>query len=423
MSANISQVYIGRDSNPNMDEMVFEAAVQGGLNIGDKLTKKQLEDIRPILRRNCHERYGKNCHAFYAWGSGSCHSKILVLVYKTFLRLIITSCNMMDVDTELNDNHWYIHDIPKLPALKSSTSDFESELLAHLQALGTPQEFIDSIQGQYDYSAVRVQLVTSVPGVHSGAKAERHGLLRLRRVIMDFGLKLARAKSKEELRLEVCAASIGNLNAKWLDGFFDCAIGRGFVEVPEPADNCEVPKELKIFYPTTEDVNDASGEPQPGSANIGCHTRPWASAPKAVKDLFHHYHSKDPGRIFHQKLLIAYNPHDATALPYYVYVGSANLSQSAWGALEQDKKGNEATCDLKVTKTTNFECGVVVPGNILERLLEPGTESWQKGIIPYVQTAEKYDLARDKPWNDPQWVKEFKEDWRQPGKPCRFQPL
>lgn len=400
-----------------------EAAVRAGITIGDKLTKKQLESIGPALRQICHERYGKNCHAFYAWASGSCHSKILVLIYATFLRVVITSCNMMDVDTELNDNHWYIHDVPKLSARKNSTYIFETELLAHLQALGTPQEFIDSIQGQYDYSAVKVRLVTSVPGVHSGAKAEDYGLLRLRRVVVDLGLKLARAKSKDQLRLEVCAASIGNLNAKWLDGFFDCAIGRGFVEVPAPSDECQVPKELKLFYPTTEDVHDATGEPQPGSANIGCHTRPWASAPKAVRDLFHHYHSKDAGRIFHQKLIMAYNPRDATALPYYVYVGSANLSQSAWGALEKDKKGNEATCDLKVTKTMNFECGVVVPGDLLESLLEPGTGNWQEGIVPYVQTAEKYDLARDKPWNDPQWVKEFKENWRQPGRPCRFQRL
>lgn len=406
-----------------MDEMVSEAAARAGITIGDKLTKRQLESIGPTLRQLCHERYGRNCHAFYAWGSGSCHSKILVLAYPTFMRIVITSCNMMDVDTELNDNHWYIHDVPKLRSRTSSMFDFETGLLAHLQALGTPQNFIDSIQGQYDYSNVKVQLITSVPGVHSGVKAENHGLLRLRRVVLDLGMKLARAKGKEKLRLEVCAASLGNLSAKWLDVFFDCAIGRKFVEVTEATNDCGVPKELRIFYPTTEDVNDVTGEPQPGSGNIGCHTRPWASAPKAVKDLFHHYHSKDAGRIFHQKLLIAYNPYDAISLPHYVYVGSANLSQSAWGALEQDKKGNEATCDLKVTKMTNFECGVVVPGALLGKLMESGTANWQDGIVPYTQTAEKYDLARDRPWNDPQWVKGFREDWKQPGRPCRFQQL
>lgn len=402
-----------------MDEMVAQAATQAGLAIGDKLTKKQLENLSPSLRELYHQRYGKNCHAFCAWASGSSHSKILVLMYPTFLRVVITSCNMMAVDTELNDNHWYIHDLPKLPSLNTKeVTDFEAGLIAHLQSLGTPPEFIDSIQGMYDYTTVKVHLVTSIPGVHSGAKAENHGLLRLRHVVKQLGLNLARKKSMDELRLEVCAASIGNLSAKWLDGFLDCGIGRNFIEVPES--DCDVPKELKVFYPTTEDVHSEDGEPQPGSANIGCHTRPWDSAPTAIKHLFHHYHSKDPGRIFHQKLIVAYNPHDTSALPYYVYVGSANLSQSAWGLLEQDKRGNEATCDLKLTKTMNFECGVVVPGNVLDSLLEPGTRCWQDGVVPYVQTAEKYDLGRDKPWNDPEWIKEFREDWRKTGRPCRF---
>lgn len=402
-----------------MDELVARAAATAGITIGDKLTKKQLEILNPTLRQLCHTQHGKNCHAFYAWASGSSHSKILVLVYPAFLRVVITSCNMMDVDTELNDNHWYIHDLPKLGARKKAkVSGFEAGLLAHLQALGTPQEFVDSIEGMYDYSSVKVHLVTSVPGVHSAAKAENHGLLRLRRVVKDLGLDLARRKTKEELRLEVCAASIGNLSSKWLDGFFDCAMGRKFIEIPET--DCDVPKEIKLFYPTTDDVVAADGEPQPGSANIGCHTRPWDTAPKPIKDLFHHYHSKDTGRIFHQKLIMAYDPRDASTLPYYVYIGSANLSQSAWGALEQDKRGNEATCGTKLVKTMNFECGVVVPGTTLESLLEPGTKNWQEEIVPYVQTAEKYDLSQDRPWNDPAWVADFREDLRRPGQPCRY---
>ena len=60
---------------------------------------------------------------------------------------------------------------------------------------------------------------------------------------------------------------------------------------------------------------------------------------------------------------------------------------------------------------SNFECGVVVPGQLIDSLLEPGTKSWQDGIIPYVQTARKYDLPKDRPWNDPRWVAGYQEDW------------
>ncbi|PSR94177.1 tyrosyl-DNA phosphodiesterase-domain-containing protein [Coniella lustricola] len=417
--SNAVPIYVGRDSNPNMDEMVGEAMTKAGFSTSDKVSKKQLETLRPILQQMHHQRYGKNCHAFYAWASGSAHSKILILVYPTFLRLVITSCNMMAVDTELNDNHWYIHDLPQSSGPgQSATSEFENGLLSHLEALGTPHEFINSIKGKYDYSAIRVHLVTSVPGVQSAAKAESHGLLRLRKVVKSFGLDLTRQKARDNLRIEICAASIGNLSAKWLDGFFDCAIGSTFLKVAH--ENCEVPRELKIFYPTTDDVVTTDGTSQPGAANIGCHTRPWLSANKAVKDLFHHYHSKDTGRIFHQKLIMAYDYHDTDALPYYLYVGSANLSQSAWGALEKDSRGNKETSDLKLTKMSNFECGVVIPGNILQSLLEPESRRWHESIVPYDWTAEQYDLSKDKPWNDPQWVQGFEENWNRPRLPCRY---
>lgn len=393
-----------------MDYSIVEAARIVDIPIKDKLSKSQLSSISPVLQLLHQEQYGKNLHAFYAWAPGSSHSKILVLVYPNFLRIVITSCNMMDVDTEFNDNHWYIHDLPKLSSpAKVETTGFEADLLSHLRALGTPEDFISSIEGMYDYSGVKVHLVTSVPGTHSGLKAQQYGLLRLRRVLKDLDLKLVQKKAAGDLRLEICTATLGNLSARWLNGFHDCALGKDVIEVPEsePA----VPDGLKLFYPTNDDVMAAEGEPQPGAYNISCHTRPWFNVPKAVKNLFHHYHSKDTGRIFHQKLVMAYNHRDTRMAPHYVYVGSANLSQSAWGALEKDKRGNYATCDLKLSNVRNFECGVVVPGHLVKNLLEPETPTWQDGIVPYVQTAEQY-TARDRPWNDSSWVRTASENVR-----------
>ncbi|KAE9366087.1 phospholipase D/nuclease [Stipitochalara longipes BDJ] len=408
-SSSAVPIYIGRDAN--MDPMVQGACHQAGISFNGekKLSNKQLQSIVSNLRRVYSEQYGKNYHAFYAWSPGSSHSKILVLVYPDFLRLVITSCNMMDIDTILGDNHWYIHDLPKLPSRATSgPSSFETGFLAHMQALGTPDDFLDTIRGMYDFSTVKVHLITSVPGVCSGIKAEKHGLLRLRRVVHDLDLSLS-DKDSGDLGLEICAASIGKLNAKWLNGFYDCALGKETIEVA--GDNCTVP-DLKLFYPSVGDVKKAHESAQEAASNIGCHTRPWDDAPAGIKHLFHHYESKDTGRLFHQKLILAFNPHDTNAPPYYVYVGSANLSQSAWGAIEQDKKANEATCNMKLVKLSNFECGVVIPGHLIKGLLEPGTESWQSGIVPYVQTGKRYDLPKDRPWNDPRWVQNYQEDYR-----------
>ncbi|KAI1108155.1 tyrosyl-DNA phosphodiesterase I [Nemania sp. NC0429] len=399
-------IYIGRD--PNFDvPAIQEATTRAGLTFQEKVSRKQLDILRPALQQLHSQRYGQNIRTFYAWGSGSCHSKILLLVYPTFLRIVITSCNMMDIDTELGDNHWYIHDVPKRSSRSGeSPAGFEADLLAHMTALGTPETFLDSIRGVYDYSTVKVHLITSVPGTSSGAKAEQHGLLRLRRAIRQMDLKLPEKARLGALQIEVCAASIGNLSAKWLNGFYDCVIGRDELETHDEARR--VPN-IKLFYPTMQDVRSADKAAQDGASNIGCHIRQWEKAPVEVKRIFHHYQSKDRGKLFHQKFILAYDARDAAQLPYYLYIGSANLSQAAWGALEHDRRGNEPTSDMKLVKLTNFECGVLVPGHLIQDLLEEGTESWQEGAVPHVQDATPYDLSRDKAWNDYRWSKDYRE--------------
>lgn len=392
-----------------MDPMVQTACQQAGVPIRGKITRKQLDGMLPSLDRLNTKRHGKNYHAFYAWSSGSSHSKVLALVYPTFLRIVITSCNMMDIDTVDGDNQWYIHDLPKIPAKKKVRStQFEADFLSHLRALKAPEDFIETIEGLYDYSEVKVHLTTSVPGTWSGTKAEQHGLLRLRKVVQGLDLGLVQKKAAGKLRLEVCAASIGNLNARWLNGFYDCVPGKADLAVA--AVDSKVPI-LKIYYPTVGDVKGAHTSAQHGASNIGCHTRPWNTTPQDIKNLFYHYQSKDHGRLFHQKLMVAYNDQDPTALPYYLYLGSANLSQSAWGALEVDKRTNPATCGIKLIKMSNFECGVVVPGYLIKGLLEPGTLSWVDGIVPHNQNSGRYDHKKDRPWNDPRWVEGYREDW------------
>ncbi|CZT45978.1 uncharacterized protein RSE6_06344 [Rhynchosporium secalis] len=319
------------------------------------------------------------------------------------------SSNAVPIYIGRDVNMGYIHDFPKRTLrTKADLTPFETDLLSHLTALGTPECFVDSIQGLYDYSTVKVHLTTSVPRVCSGDKAENHGLLRLRRIILGLNLKLSEKVSKN-VRLEICAASIGNISAKWLNGFNDCVMGRAALVA---GDDLRPVPDLKLFYPTVGDVKTADSSSQDAASNIGCHSRPWIDAPNAVKRIFHHYRSKDTGKLFHQKLILAYNPQDTNAAPYFVYIGSANFSQSAWGALEADKKKNEATGDTKLVKLTNFECGVVVPGHLVESLLEKGTKSWQDGIVPYDQAVASYTLPKDRPWNDPRWVVDFDKNYQ-----------
>lgn len=134
--------------------------------------------------------------------------------------LSVYQCSDTDTDTKLGDNHWYIHDLPNLPAKdENGASGFEADLLEHMEALSTPEPFITSIRGFYEYSKVKVHLLTSIPGTHTGAnKAEKYGILRLRRIVQKLDLGLAE-KDKNEVNLEICTASLGKLNYPWLHAF------------------------------------------------------------------------------------------------------------------------------------------------------------------------------------------------------------
>lgn len=76
----------------------------------------------------------------------------------------------------------------------------------------------------------------------------------------------------------------------------------------------------------------------------------------------------------------------------WAYIGSANLTQAAWGTLTTDR----ATKGLKVT-CRNYECGVVVAmpterlGDGLEIDKVPGYDAFERTVdIPFEIPGEKY---------------------------------
>lgn len=135
--------------------------------------------------------------------------------------------------------HFYIHDLPLLASTnKTSTTEFESDFLEHLELLACPAQFITQVRSQYDFSSVKVSLVVSNQGAHSGLSAEKYGLLRLRALI-------SRLEISAVSTLEYCAGSIGKLNAVWLNQFHNAATG-GRADLDEDADLLP----LTVVFPT-----------------------------------------------------------------------------------------------------------------------------------------------------------------------------
>ena len=72
-----------------------------------RVSKSHMVKIRKHLQAAYVNQYGPNYHAFYPVHCPGCaHSKVMVLIYPTFARLVITSANFIDLDTMHADNHW-----------------------------------------------------------------------------------------------------------------------------------------------------------------------------------------------------------------------------------------------------------------------------------------------------------------------------
>jgi len=363
-----------------MDPMVDIVAASHSLALrsdkGEKLNKESFNKLQPLLASYYANEYGPNYRAFYAKCGGCAHSKVMALEYPNFLRIVITSANMLSEDYELGDNSWYIHDLPRRETRAAAECDFERRFFDHFLVLGGPEAHITRLRRTFDFSKVLVHLVTSEPRM-SPARGDLINLDRLKEVTKDLGAL------PNNTSLEICTGSVGNLQPGWLSGFFGACTG-GTADVADPG--------VTVVFPTRGDAarwKYGTGVVGDGPANIGSHIQGWYNADRGtVRRMFAHYTSRDAGCMFHLKLYLALDRSDPMARPHWVYVGSANLSVSAWGAV--------ATPGLARRAPNNFECGVVVPGELLRRLRaqEQRNASWDVNVVPYVRPPQRY---RDDP--------------------------
>ncbi|KAJ7704702.1 tyrosyl-DNA phosphodiesterase-domain-containing protein [Mycena metata] len=327
-------------------------------------------------------------------GSRCAHSKLMVLVYPDFLRVVITSANFMAIDVELGDNTWFIQDFPRIsPPADDDESQpeyvettFERDLKRHIEQLGCPEDFLDRYfkPGKFDFSGVKVHLVTSVPGNYFGTEATEYGQLALRRIVRKKILRSYKVDKLPKMTFEICTASVGHLeNEDVVKNFLESCAGNR-------QESIEGKPELKFVFPTLRDVQ-KSHLGIDAASNISCHID-WRALPEKgaeyLSDVFYHYRSRDPGCLFHMKVIFALHADNPKATPLYMYTGSANFSMSAWGVVRPDLRNGVIARTLaleRLEKVANYECGVVIKGEDIVGMLE--TDRW-RDIVPYQRPTE-----------------------------------
>ena len=96
-------------------------------------------------------------------GHGCFHAKLMILIYGGWMRVVISSANLISHDWEISENVVFIQDFPKYNNCYSFKKDdnnnnlhlFAKELKDYLLAMGLKSHIIDKLP-QYDFSKAKV---------------------------------------------------------------------------------------------------------------------------------------------------------------------------------------------------------------------------------------------------------------------------
>ncbi|GFF59823.1 hypothetical protein IFM62136_04329 [Aspergillus lentulus] len=308
------------------------------------------------------------------------HSKLMLLFHPGYLRIVAPTANLTPYDWgELGgvmENSAFLIDLPRKAATTSAGSKtaFEEDLVYFLRA-STLDENIISRLDEFDFSqASHIMLVHSIGGSHTGNTWRRTGYCGLGRAVNALGLR-----TSKPINIDFVASSVGSLTDEFLrsiylasqgdDGITDFTL-RTSKTFPtrNPNDRNQLihkntaeewKDRFRVYFPSQTTIEQSRGGPD--CAGTICFQSKWYEGPKFPRHVLRDCKSRRPGLLMHNKILFI-RPDEPIRLPNnsqcrgWAYVGSANLSESAWGRLVQDKTTKQPKLNCR-----NWECGVLVP--------------------------------------------------------------
>jgi hypothetical protein len=193
------------------------------------------------------------------------------------------------------------------------------------------------------------------------------------------------------MELDYVTSSLGALNEPFLKQMYGAACG-GAVPL-----GVKVLEHLRVYFPTQETVANSTGGPACGG--IITLDRSNYSNATFPKQCMRDYKSTRAGVLSHNKLLLARGRKKDGTPVAWVYVGSANLTEAAWGHQKTLKSGKMGKLNVR-----NWESGVLVPvpqehfaGLKLGKGEVPSMDVFKDTLeIPFEYPAEPY--SGKQPW-------------------------
>lgn len=364
------------------------------------LHAKEDEVVGHYRRNLCNVPRTRLCFPDMSGNVKIMHSKLQLLFHLTYLRVVVPTANLTSYDwgeaigrdsnEGIMENSVFIIDFPELPKTSTqgstnpSHTPFSRNLLHFCRAKGMPSDIIRKVDQVYDFTqSQRLGFVYSIGGSHHGDEALRNGVCGLASAVRDLGLK-----TRKRVEVDYVTSSLGSLNREFLLRIYRALHGdqgkNSVQNIPKkysgrqvkaPEDEStdsetdedesddkvwrDVRSSMRVYFPSRRTVATSKG----GIENGGtiCFQRQWFNGPKFPQSLLHDCQSVRRGMLMHNKIIFVRFSQPRGNSIGWAYVGSHNLSESAWGKLVWDR----SLKDFKMSNR-NWECGVIVPVTLPE---------------------------------------------------------
>jgi tyrosyl-DNA phosphodiesterase-1 len=257
---------------------------------------------------------------------GSVHSKLWLLEFEGFMRVVVTSGNMTVPDWTVYIQTVWIQDFPKTNKIVSCEFlDVLSDFWRH-----TTHELPSDWFKNYDFSQSKVHLVPSIPGWHNGKNVEKYGTTRINSLLKKYNYS-----GNPEVGYQM--SSIGKLNKNFLPEFCKNLM-------------CKDSK-FHIIFPSQQTVYSS----RLGKEGAGMS---WLDEENYKSDSFPKGNMYDFGvlqyrsLLSHSKILYSFEVVNKNELYGYIMTGSHNFGGAALGKIQ--KNGTQI-------QIYNYELSVLFP--------------------------------------------------------------
>ncbi|KAJ5109826.1 tyrosyl-DNA phosphodiesterase-domain-containing protein [Penicillium argentinense] len=307
------------------------------------------------------------------------HSKLMLLFHPGYLRIAVPTANLIAVDWGVGDvmeNSVFIIDLPQKSQKNGPAEDihpqFYHDLVYFLKASSYPQTIIDKLAG-FDFSeTARYAFVHTIGGAHQDEKWRWTGYTGLGRAVANLGLR-----TQAPISVDFITSSLGSLSEDLLRGFYLACKGddgttdyqfrntKPSLRAKSPLQNIsrEWTDRFRVYFPSARTVDGVARSVHRPARDIGgtvCFSSKYWNAPKMPRHVLKDCQS-ERNVLMHNKIAFVKVSEpipfsEDTECRGWAYVGSANLSESAWGRLVKDRVTGAPKLNCR-----NWECGVLIP--------------------------------------------------------------